>query len=263
MPRDEAPMLRDDLVLDVEKLTVSYDRDPVLLGVDLSVARGRLVGVVGPNGAGKSTLIKAILGLLPLDAGRVRVFGQPIKKVRRRVVYVPQRSSVDWDFPVTARDVVLMGCYSKRAWWSRPSREDRTIAAEALAKMEMSEHAERPIANLSGGQQQRVFLARALAQAGDLYFMDEPFVGVDAATERAIIGMLRELRDAGRSVIVVNHDLNTARHYFDDLLLLNRERVAFGPIADVFTPELLQQAYSGRLTMLPESAKAPVAERPR
>lgn len=242
--------------IEIEKLTVSYDQEPVLRGIDATFAAGRLTGIVGPNGAGKSTLIKAILGLVPADTGRVRVFGEPFAKARKRVVYVPQRSSVDWDFPVTVRDVVMMGRMHRIRWWSRPSRHDREVVDQALEQVGIEDLAERQISNLSGGQQQRTFLARAIAQEGDVYVMDEPFVGVDAATEDAIIAMLKGLRDEGRCVVVVNHDLSTARRYFDDLLLLNREVIALGPIESVFTAELLQKTYGGRLTFLEGSGGA-------
>ncbi len=200
-------------------------------------------------------LIKGVLGLLPLDAGRAAFFGQPLDRVRQRVVYVPQRGDVDWDFPVTVQDVVLMGRYGRLGLFGRPSRQDRRVAAEAMEKVGIATLADRQISALSGGQQQRVFLARALAQEGDLIFMDEPFVGVDAATEEAIVALLREMRDSGRTVIVVNHDLQTARAYFDDLMLLNRTLVAYGPSKDIFTPELLTRTYGGRLAVI-EGANA-------
>jgi len=239
-------------VLEIDALTVSSDDAPVLEHVGLTIAPGRLVGIVGPNGAGKSTLLKAILRLIKSDAGHISFFGQPLNKVRRRVVYVPQRSSVDWDFPVTVHDVVLMGRAAQRPWWARPSKADRAAAKQAIEQLGLSDLAHRPIANLSGGQQQRTFLARALAQQGDLYLMDEPFVGVDAATEQVIVDLLRALRDEGKSVLVVNHDLSAVRTYFDDLLLLNKEVIAFGPTQDVFTTHNLQTTYGGHLTLLRE-----------
>jgi manganese/zinc/iron transport system ATP- binding protein len=222
--------------------------------VDLAVPHGRLVGIVGPNGAGKSTLIKAALGLLPLSSGWVKVFGQPAKKNLTRIGYVPQRESVDWDFPVSVMDVVLMGRYGRLGLIRRPTRQDRDVARECLDKVKMLPYANRQISNLSGGQQHRVFLARALAQESDLYFMDEPFSGVDAATESAIVTLLHELRDKGKTLLVVHHDLPTARDYFDMLLLLNMRVVAFGPTAEVFTAGLLQKTYGGRLTILSEVA---------
>ena len=242
--------------LEIHDLTVSYQRKPVLWGIDLEVPRGKLIGIVGPNGAGKSTLIKAALGLIPSSSGWVKIFGQPARKNLKRVGYVPQRESVDWDFPVTVMDVVLMGRYGRLGLLKRPSSTDREIARQCLDKVKMLPFANRQIANLSGGQQQRVFLARALAQESDIYFMDEPFAGVDAATEAAIISLLHELKDKGKTLLVVHHDLPTARNYFDMLLLLNMRVVAFGPTEEVFTFELLQKTYGGRLTILSEVADA-------
>lgn len=240
--------------LEIHDLTVAYHKKPVLWGVDLVVPRGQLVGIVGPNGAGKSTLIKACMGLLPVSSGWVKIFGQPLADAVTRVGYVPQRESVDWDFPVNVMDVVLMGRYGRLGLLRRPGAADRDMARACLDKVGMLPFATRQISNLSGGQQQRVFLARALAQEADLYFMDEPFAGVDAATEAAIITVLRELRDQGRTLLVVHHDLPTARSYFDTVLLLNMNVVAFGPAAEVLTPELLHRTYGGRLTILSEVA---------
>ena len=242
--------------LEIHDLTVAYHKRPVLWGVDVEVPAGQLVGVIGPNGAGKSTLIKAAMGLLPVSSGWVKVFGQPVKDNLRRVGYVPQRESVDWDFPVSAMDVVLMGRYGHLGLFKRPRKEDREVARECLEKVKMLPYADRQISNLSGGQQQRVFLARALAQESDLYFMDEPFAGVDAATEAAIVTILQELKDQGKTLLVVHHDLPTAKTYFDSLLLLNMRVVAFGPTEEVFNYDLLQSTYGGRLTILSEVADA-------
>ncbi len=242
--------------LEVHDLTVSYHKKPVLWGIDLVAPAGKLIGIVGPNGAGKSTLIKAIMGLLPLSSGWVKVYGKPFQKNLKRIGYVPQRESVDWDFPVNVMDVVLMGRYGRLGLMRRPAKQDREIARECLEKVKMLPYADRQISNLSGGQQQRVFLARALAQESDLYFMDEPFAGVDAATESAIISLLHELRAKGKTILVVHHDLPTARNYFDMLLLLNMRVVAFGPTEEVFTYDLLQKTYGGRLTILSEVAEA-------
>ena len=253
---DSTPSSNGPPPLELHDLTVAYQKKPVLWGIDLIAPPGKLIGIVGPNGAGKSTLIKAALGLLPISSGWVKIFGQPARKNHRRVGYVPQRESVDWDFPVTVMDVVLMGRYGKLGLIRRPSSTDRQVARECLDKVKMLPFANRQIANLSGGQQQRVFLARALAQESDLYFMDEPFAGVDAATESAIIDLLHELKDRGKTLMVVHHDLPTARNYFDMLLLLNMRVVAFGPTEEVFTYELLQQTYGGRLTILSEVADA-------
>lgn len=241
--------------LEVHDLTVAYRKQPVLWGVDLAVETGRLVGILGPNGAGKSTLLKAALGLLPRQSGWVKVFGRPIGEQKNRVGYVPQRESIDWDFPVNVTDVVMMGRYGRLGWGRRPGAADRALVSTCLEKVGLGPYADRQIANLSGGQQQRVFLARALAQEADLYFLDEPFAGVDAATEAAIVTVLRELRDQGKTLLVVHHDLPTARTYFDTLLLLNLRVVAYGPTAEVFTGSKLQQAYGGRLTILSEVAQ--------
>ncbi len=245
--------------LEIHDLTVSYHRRPVLWNVDLAVPPGQLVGILGPNGAGKSTLIKAIMGLLPLSSGWVQVFGKPVEAQRDKIGYVPQRESVDWSFPVTAMDVVLMGRYGSVPWWGRVRRKDREKARQCLDKVGMLSYANRQISNLSGGQQQRVFLARALAQESEIYLMDEPFAGVDAATESAIVKLLQELREAGKTVLVVNHDLQTAREYFDMLILLNMRLVAFGPTDEVYTSELLQKTYGGRLTILADVAEAVAA----
>ncbi|MBK1875645.1 metal ABC transporter ATP-binding protein [Pelagicoccus mobilis] len=244
----------EDVPLETHDLTVAYEKRPVLYGVDVRVPEGKLIGIVGPNGAGKSTLIKAIMGIVPTTGGWVKVYGKPFAKNAKRVGYVPQRESVDWDFPVNVMDVVLMGRYGKLGMMGRVKKEDREIAEACLEKVGMLPYAKRQISNLSGGQQQRVFLARALAQESDLYLMDEPFVGVDAATEAAIIELLRELKNRGKTIMVVHHDLPTAQKYFDMLLLLNMRLVAFGPTEEVFTQELLQKTYGGRLTILSEVA---------
>lgn len=238
--------------LEIHDLTVAYHKRPVLYGIDLTIPKGNLVGVVGPNGAGKSTLIKTVMGLVPAASGWVRVFGLPFKKAVSRIGYVPQRESVDWDFPVNVSDVVMMGRCGRVGMFHRPGRKDREIVRECLDKVHMLPYADRQISNLSGGQQQRVFLARALAQESDLYFMDEPFAGVDAGTEAAIIKLLQELKDKGKTIIVVHHDLPTAREYFDMLVLLNMRVVAYGPVEEIFTRELLQKTYGGRLTVFSE-----------
>lgn len=237
-------------VLEIHDLTVSYHRKPVLWSIDLTLPVGQLVGIVGPNGAGKSTLIKAIMGLVPLSSGYVELFGQPLKQVQRSVSYVPQRSSVDWDFPASVWDVAMMGRYHLMGLFRRPNKRDVSSVESALEKTGMLGLKHRQISQLSGGQQQRVFLARALAQEADLYFMDEPFAGVDAATESAIMDLLHTLRDAGKTVVVVHHDLQTVLDYFDWMLLLNIRLVASGPTAEVFTTELLQETYGGQLTIL-------------
>ncbi|MEL6329553.1 MAG: metal ABC transporter ATP-binding protein [Planctomycetota bacterium] len=237
-------------------MTVAYERKPVLWDVDYDAPAERLIAVVGPNGAGKSTLIKACLGLVPRASGLVEFWGRRIEDVRSRVGYVPQRESVDWDFPVSALDVACMGRYRRIGWFRRVSRRDKLAALACLERVGLADFADRQISQLSGGQQQRVFLARALAQEADLYFMDEPFAGVDAATERAIVDVLRELRATGKTVIAVHHDLQTVGEYFDDVVLLNMRVVAAGPVGEVFTRENLHRTYGGRLTLLAEAAEA-------
>jgi len=238
------------MALEITGLSAAYQRKPVLSNATFGVEEGQLVGIVGPNGAGKSTLIKAALGLIPSLSGEVRVYGKPYKQQRRLIGYVPQRESVDWDFPTHALDVVMMGTYGRLGWFRRPGFKEKQFAMECLAKVGMADYAERQISQLSGGQQQRVFLARALAQDAQLYFMDEPFVGVDAATEKAIIELLQELKRQGKTVIVVHHDLSTVEEYFDSLLLLNIEVQAFGRTEEVFTRDNLQQTYGGKLAFL-------------
>jgi manganese/zinc/iron transport system ATP- binding protein len=242
--------------LEIHDMTVAYHRKPVLWDIDLTVPEGQLVAIVGPNGAGKSTLIKAVLGLVPKASGRVEIYGQPYEQQRHLVGYVPQRESVDWDFPIDALDVVTMGRYGRLGWLRRPGKVDRAAALDALRRVGMADFAKRQISQLSGGQQQRVFLARALVQDARLYFMDEPLAGVDASTEQAIINMLRELKSRGRTVIAVHHDLQTVDDYFDYVILLNMRVVAAGSTAEVFTRENLQRTYGGRLTLLDEAAEA-------
>lgn len=242
--------------LSIDDLTVAYHRKPVIWDVDFEVPEGSLVGIVGPNGAGKSTLLKAIMNLVPRASGRIEVFGQPYHKNRHRVGYVPQRESVDWDFPVDALDVVTMGLYNQIGWCLPVRKKHRQLALEALDRVGIADLARRQISQLSGGQQQRTFLARALVQNADLYLMDEPFAAVDAATERAIVEILRELKHSGKTAVVIHHDLQTVPEYFDYVVLLNMRVVAHGGVEDVFTSENLQKTYGGRLTLLEEVADA-------
>jgi manganese/zinc/iron transport system ATP- binding protein len=242
-----------DIPLWVNDLTVAYHRKPVLWDVDLNLPEGKLIAVVGPNGAGKSTLIKAVLGLVPKASGAVSIYGKPYDSQRHLVGYVPQRESVDWDFPVNAIDVVAMGIYRQIGWFKPVTRQHRQKALEELEKVGMAAYAKRQISQLSGGQQQRVFLARALAQDALLYFMDEPFAGVDVATERAIIALLKELKSAGKTCVVVHHDLQTVPTYFDHVVLLNMRVVDSGPIDSVFTEENLKRTYGGKLTLLTQA----------
>jgi len=238
------------LAIEVADLTVAYAEKPVLWDIDLAVPAGVLMAVVGPNGAGKTTLIKAILGMIAPAAGQVLIYGKPYDEQRRIVGYVPQRGSVDWDFPTSVLDVITMGRYGELGWFRRPGKTDKKLALEALERVGMTNLANRQISQLSGGQQQRVFLARALVQQAQVYFMDEPFQGVDAVTERAIIAILQEMKDFGKTVMVVHHDLQTVPEYFDWVTMLNVRRIASGPVSEVFTSENLRLAYGGRVAFL-------------
>lgn len=232
--------------VEVEDLTVAYDAKPVLWDIDLKIPNGQLMAVVGPNGAGKTTLIKAMLGLLKPVTGAIRFWGLncDIRSLKNRIGYVPQSGSVDWDFPATVLDIVLMGCYGKLGWIRRPKKADMELAKHMLEKVGMQDYADRQISRLSGGQQQRVFLARALIQEADIYFMDEPFKGVDVRTERAIVELLKNLKDQGKTVVVVHHDLQTVPDYFDWVSLINLLMIASGPVKDVFHEENLKKTYN-------------------
>lgn len=242
--------------IEVHDLTVAYHKKPVLWDVDVEIPSGRLVAIIGPNGAGKSTLLKAVLGLVPPASGHVRVFGRELRDQRSLVAYVPQRESVDWDFPISALEVVTMGRYGHLGWLRRPRKADRDAARAALEQVGMAAFADRQISQLSGGQQQRVFIARALVQDAALYLMDEPFAGVDAATEQAIVQLLRDIRAKGRTVVAVHHDLQSVPEYFDYVVMLNLRLVAAGETSTAFTRENLQKTYGGRLTLLDEAAEA-------
>jgi manganese/zinc/iron transport system ATP- binding protein len=248
--------------LEVHDLTVAYDRKPVLWDIDFSIPPGGLVAIIGPNGAGKSTLLKAILGLLPMASGWVKVQGDLVANQRKIIGYVPQRGSVDWDFPTNALDVVTMGTYGRLGWIKRPGKAEHDLAMHCLEQLGMQEYSHRQISQLSGGQQQRVFLARALAQQAQIYFMDEPFVGVDAATETAIIELLRALKKQGKTVLVVHHDLETVRDYFDHVVLLNMRLIADGPTETTFTHQNLQKTYGGKLTVLSAITEAVADQQP-
>ncbi len=246
-------MSTTQFAIHVEDLTVAYHDKPVLWDIDWDVPVGVLMAVVGPNGAGKTTLIKTLLGLIKPVAGKILFFNQPYTKVRQRIAYVPQRSSVDWDFPTTVLDVVLMGRYGRLGWLKRPTAADREAAMRALHQVGLETFAHRQISRLSGGQQQRVFLARALIQDADLYLMDEPFQQVDATTERAIVLILKELKKQRKTVVVVHHDLQTIREYFDWVTLLNVRKIACGPVDKVFTEENLRQTYGGLIPVFQNS----------
>ena len=236
--------------LEIDDLTVAYNSKPALWDVDLHVPEGVLMAIVGPNGAGKSTLIKAALGLIPRAAGDVAFYGKPYRQARHLVGYVPQRGSVDWDFPTSVLDVVMMGLYGRLGWFRRPGARERQQAMEALEQVGIADLAGRQISQLSGGQQQRTFLARALVQDAQLYFMDEPFAAVDAVTERAIVALLRELRSRQKTVVVVHHDLQTVTDYFDWVALLNVELITSGPASEVFTDDNLRRTYGGRMALM-------------
>jgi manganese/zinc/iron transport system ATP- binding protein len=250
------PVTAEPPILDVHDVTVAYHQRPVLWDVDLTIDTPRLVGIIGPNGAGKSTLVKAILGLVPLAGGQIKIFGTSPELQRRRIGYVPQRESVDWDFPVSVLDVVLMGTYGRLGWFRRPKASDVAWARECLNEVGLGDFADRQIGQLSGGQQQRTFLARALAQKADVYFMDEPMAGVDAATERIVFSLLRRLREQGKAVFVVHHDLRTVPEYFEDVVMLNMRLTAAGPVGEAFTAENLNKTYGGRLSLLDTAAEA-------
>ena len=249
-------------LVEFHDVTVAYGRRPVLWNIDLAITKPCLFGVIGPNGAGKSTLLKAALGLVPVVGGSVRFFGLPLPQVRGRVGYVPQRETVDWDFPVNVMDVVLMGTYGRLGWLRWPGRRERAVAADCLERVGLADLAHRQIGRLSGGQQQRVFLARALAQEADVYLLDEPMAGVDVRSQEQIFGVLAGLRDAGRLMIVVHHDLRTAAEWFDQVALIDRRLVAAGPTAEVLTTDKLQKTYAGGIEVLEQLGQA-VAERGR
>jgi len=234
-------------VIELKHLTVSYHSKPALLDVSVKIASDQLVGVIGPNGAGKSTFIKAVLGFVKPDIGEVLIYGKDVQEAHGELAYVPQRGTVDWDFPITVEEVALMGRYPKIPWYKTPDEKDHQVALDALKMVRMEEFANRQIGELSGGQQQRVFLARALAQGSDILLLDEPFAGVDAATERAILGVLERAREAGKTVVVVHHDLSTAAEYFDNLILIKQRMYAYGTPRRVLNEELLSQVYEGRL----------------
>lgn len=237
-------------VLEIHDLTVSYDQSPVLWNVDLSIPAGKLIGILGPNGAGKSTLIKAIMGLIKPTSGYIKIFEKNLDEIRNRISYVPQRESVDWNFPTSVLDVVMMGTYGKLGLFKRPGKKEKEIALKSLDQVGMMSFVNRQISELSGGQQQRVFIARALAQEADLYLMDEPFAGVDMATESAIFQLLKEMTAAGKTIVVVHHDIHSAMNYFDWIIMLNLHLVGSGPRDQVMTEELLRKTYGGKLNLL-------------
>ncbi len=241
--------MEQKMALQVNDLTVAYKFKPVLWDIDLDVPEGVMMAIIGPNGAGKSTFIKAILDIVKPLAGGVKIFGKPYRQVRSRVGYVPQKSSVDWDFPTTVSDVVLMGTYGKLGWIKRPGRKEKLLTSQALEKVGLDGFASRQISQLSGGQQQRVFLARAIVQQADLYFMDEPLQGVDATTEKAIINILKELKAQNKTVIAVHHDLQTVTEYFDHVVFLNIRKIADGKTSAVFNDQNLEKTYGAAFNL--------------
>lgn len=247
--------MEKNIAFEVHDLTVAYRKKPVLWNVDFVIPEGTIAAIIGPNGAGKSTLLKSAFGLVPRLSGWVQFFGNSYKMGRKKIAYVPQKESVDWNFPTTVFDVALMGRYGHLGWIKRPGDADKKKALSALKKVGMEDFKDRHINDLSGGQQQRVFLARALAQEADIYFLDEPFSGVDVATEKAIVKLLKELGREGKTILVVHHDIQTVEEYFDWVVLLNVRLIASGPLKETFTKENLEVAYGGRLTILDEVQK--------
>jgi manganese/zinc/iron transport system ATP- binding protein len=239
-----------NISVEVHNLSVAYNRTPVLWDVDFELPQGQIIGIVGPNGSGKSTLLKAIMGLIPVSSGYAKLFGKDLDKVRERIAYIPQRETIDWNFPATVEDVVSMGRYKKGKLFQRLSSIDKQLTNDAIEKVKLTEFKDRQIAQLSGGQQQRVFIARALAQGADLYIMDEPFVGVDMTTEKNILDILFKMKEEGKTVVIVHHDLQTVFEYFDYLVLMNTRLVAHGPLKEVMTSENLQATYGGQLDLL-------------
>ena len=242
--------MKKKVSVEVHNLTVSYDGGPVLWDIDFELPQGQIIGIIGPNGSGKTTLLKSIMGLIEPSSGFVKIYDKNLDDVRNRVAYVPQRESVDWDFPASVFDVVMMGRYGKKNLLKRTNKADVEIVNQSIEKVGLTEYKNRQISQLSGGQQQRVFIARALAQKADLYLMDEPFVGVDAATESSILSLLQEMKEEGKTVLIIHHDLQTVSEYFDYLVLLNTRLIAKGSLQEVLTKENLSNAYGGQLTLL-------------
>jgi ABC-type Mn2+/Zn2+ transport system ATPase subunit len=238
--------------ISVKNLNVSYYGNDAIQNVSFSISPGKLVGIIGPNGAGKSTLLKALLELIPRDKGEIKINGKRMNQVRKKVAYVPQRTNIDWDFPITVLDTVLLGTYPNLGLFKRPKKKEKAFAFECLQKVRMEDYTNRQIGELSGGQQQRVFMARALAQQADIFFLDEPFVGIDVSSEETIISILKELRDHGHTILVVHHDLSKAKDYFDEVILLNKELVGVGEVDKIFRSEVLSKAYNAQFPFLKE-----------
>lgn len=234
----------------VRDLSTSYHGEEVLQDINFSFDTGKLIGIIGPNGAGKSTLIKSMLNLIAKDKGEVTFCGKPLKEIRKKIAYVPQRAEIDWDFPIVVLDAVLLGTYPGLGVFRRPKKADREWAYDCLEKVGMEEFSKRQIGELSGGQQQRVFLARALAQKADFFFLDEPLVGIDVSSEELIMNILKGLRDEGKSIFVVHHDLTKVEEYFEDLVLLNKKLIKSGPVKTVLRPDLMREAYDAQFSLL-------------
>lgn len=240
--------------IEVNGLTVAYNATPVLWDINLSIPQRVVMGLVGPNGAGKSTLLKCALGLVPKLAGEISILGKPLGADRKQIGYVPQRSAIDWDFPTTVLDLVTMGTYGRLGWFRRPGKREKADAMAALERLSMQDFATRQIGELSGGQQQRAFLARAFVQDAPIYFLDEPFAGVDITTEKAIVGLLHELRDAGKTIVVVQHDLNTVGEYLDQITLINQQIISSGSVESAFTPDIVELTYGSPIRGISELA---------
>ncbi|GAA0369258.1 metal ABC transporter ATP-binding protein [Bacillus horti] len=245
-------------IVEATNLSVAYQGKVALHPSTVALNSGKLIGIIGPNGAGKSTFLKGVMGLVPLLSGDVKIWDQPVSKIQKKVAYVPQRSDIDWDFPVLVQDVIMMGRYPLLGWFKRPKAYDYQVVQDCLEKVQLTDFSKRQIGQLSGGQQQRVFLARALAQEANLLLLDEPFVGVDIATEHIMIEQLRELRNQGKTIIVVHHDLSKANQYFDEILLINKGIVGYGPVQQIFKPDILNEAYGGKLAVIQQENKVTV-----
>lgn len=242
--------------ISVKDLSVTYDGNEAIKKMTFNMPKGKLIGIVGPNGAGKSTMIKAILGLVPKTAGHVTITGKPLKQMQKKIAYVPQRSNIDWNFPILVKDTVLLGTYPKLGIFQFPAKKDKQLAKECLETVGMLDYKNRQIAELSGGQQQRVFVARALAQQAEIFFLDEPFVGIDAKSEQMIIDILKHLRDEGKTIFIVHHDLSKVTHYFDEIILMNKELIASGPTTDVMTTRNMSKAFSMDFHLFSEAGDA-------
>ncbi|MDN4606959.1 metal ABC transporter ATP-binding protein [Sporosarcina highlanderae] len=237
-------------IISVKDISVSYFGKQVLENVSFEFTSGHLIGILGPNGAGKSTLLKAMLGLIPKDKGLIEINSKPINDFRKKIAYVPQRSNIDWSFPITVKDTVVIGTYPSLGLLRRPRKEEKEWAMRCLEQVGMQDFANRQIGELSGGQQQRVFLARALAQKADYFFLDEPFVGIDVSSEEVIISILKKLQSEGKTVFVVHHDLTKVKNYFDELILINKQLIDAGPVEKVFKTEIMARAYESPFLML-------------